>query len=58
MNDKSSWKVKCTLVTGQKGTARPYEKYGDKLVCVRYRYDKNGFRIKTVEIIEDMVKIR
>jgi hypothetical protein len=30
------------------------EKYGDALVCVRYRYDeKRGVRLKTVEIVVD-----
>ena len=28
------------------------EKYGDALVCIRFRYDvKNGKRLKTVELI-------
>ena len=40
------------LKPGQKGTKRLVEKYGDKLLCVRYRYDKlRGVRLKTVEII-------
>ena len=37
---------------GQKGTKRLVEKFGDSLICVRYRYDeKRGLRLKTVEII-------
>lgn len=37
---------------GQKGTLRLVEKYGDALLCVRYRYDeKRSRRIKTVEIM-------
>jgi hypothetical protein len=40
------------LKPGQKGTLRLVEKYGDTLLCVRYRYDeKRGSRIKTVEIV-------
>ena len=40
------------LKPGQKGTKRLFEQYGDKLLCVRYRYDeKRQVRIKTVEII-------
>lgn len=42
------------LKPGQKGTRRLVEKYGDALLCVRYRYDeKRGIRLKTVEIIVD-----
>ena len=37
---------------GQKGTTRLVEKYGDALVCVRYRYDAlKRKQYKTVEII-------
>ncbi|MBU0500964.1 MAG: hypothetical protein KJ558_11980 [Gammaproteobacteria bacterium] len=33
---------------------RPVEKYGEKLICVRYRYDEaQGMRYKTVELIEE-----
>ena len=40
------------LKAGQKGTQRLTEKYGDALLCVRYRYDKKrGIRLKTVEIV-------
>ncbi len=40
------------LKAGQKGTKKLSEKYGDKLVCVRYRYDEtSGKRYKTVELI-------
>lgn len=40
------------LKSGQKGTKRLLEQYGDKLLCVRYRYDeKRQVRIKTVELI-------
>ena len=47
-------KTKTHLKPGQKGTKRLVEKYGDSLICVRYRYDeKRGVRLKTVEIIEE-----
>jgi len=40
------------LKPGQKGTKALFEKYGDTLVCVRYRYDEaSRTRIKTVELI-------
>jgi hypothetical protein len=40
------------LKPGQKGTRRLVEKFGDSLLCVRYRYDeKSGVRLKTAEII-------
>jgi hypothetical protein len=29
------------LKPGQKGTQRLQKKYGDALLCVRYRYDEN-----------------
>jgi hypothetical protein len=42
------------LKPGQKGTKALFEKYGDALVCVRYRYDETSrTRIKTVELIVD-----
>ena len=37
---------------GQKGTKRLMKQYGDKLLCVRYRYDEErGMKLRTVEII-------
>jgi hypothetical protein len=40
------------LKPGQKGTKRLVERYGDRLVCVRYRYDAaRRKRIKTVELV-------
>lgn len=42
------------LKPGQKGTRRLVEQFGDKLLCVRYRYDEiRQVRMKTVEIIVD-----
>jgi hypothetical protein len=46
--------TKLVLKPGQHGTMKWVEKYGDKLVNVRYRYDAaNRKRYKTVEIIVD-----
>ena len=46
--------VKSTLNPGDKGTRNFVRKYGEKLIAVRYRYDKaKGMRYKTVELIED-----
>ena len=42
----------CHLKPGQNGTKRLVEQYGDKLLCVRYRYDETRrCRVKTVELI-------
>jgi hypothetical protein len=39
---------------GQRGTQKLVALYGDRLVCVRYRYDAaSGTRYKTVELIVD-----
>ena len=39
---------------GQRGTQKLAALYGDRLVCVRYRYDAaSGTRYKTVELIVD-----
>jgi hypothetical protein len=51
----SDWKNTCTLHPGQKGTLAPYEKYGDQLICVRYR-KKGDMIIKTVELVESVSK--
>ena len=46
--------IKATLKPGQNGTKELVRRYGDRLVCVRYRYDKaKGKRYKTVERIVD-----
>ena len=45
-------RTRLTLKPGQKGTRRLSEEYGDRLVCVRYRYDESRkVRFKTVELI-------
>lgn len=44
--------TRLTLKSGQKGTKRLSAHYGDRLVCVRYRYDaQKKKRYKTVEVI-------
>jgi hypothetical protein len=52
----SECKVTCSLHPGQKGTVGPFMKYGELLLCVRYR-KKGNLRIKTVEIIESISKV-
>ena len=45
-------KTRLILKPGQRGTKRIAEKYGDALVCVRFRYDAaTRQRLKTVELI-------
>jgi len=45
-------KTRLILKPGQKGTKKLTDKYGDALVCVRFRYDAElRQRIKTVELI-------
>jgi hypothetical protein len=40
------------LKPGRNGTKRLVDKYGEALICVRYRYDEiRGVRLKTAEII-------
>jgi argonaute-like protein implicated in RNA metabolism and viral defense len=44
------------LLPGQRGTKKLTQKYGDQLVCVRYRYDtERNRRYKTVELIVDEI---
>src|SRR5476651_2730552 len=45
-------KTRLTLKPGQYGTKSLVKKYGDDLICVRFRYDaKSQQRIKTVELV-------
>jgi len=49
-------KTRLILKPGQKGTKSLAEKYGDDLVCVRFRYDAElKQRLKTVELIVERV---
>lgn len=46
--------ARVTLRPGAKGTKKLTEQFGDRLICVRYRYDiARKRRMKTVEIIVD-----
>ncbi|MBF0102642.1 MAG: hypothetical protein HQK77_17205 [Desulfobacterales bacterium] len=46
--------ARLTLKPGQKGTKKLLEQYGDRLICVRYKYDKEKKkRYKTIELIID-----
>ncbi len=44
------------VLPGQPGTKKLMKKYGEQLVCLRYKYDsKRGHKLKTVElVIEEM----
>ena len=47
-------RVEQTLRPGQRGTRRFVERFGDRLVCVRYRYDEDRQRrVTTVELVMD-----
>lgn len=44
--------IRSTVHPGQRGTKKLLTQYGDRLVCVRYRYDdKRQKRLKTIELI-------
>ena len=46
--------ARVTLKPGSKGTKKLTEQFGERLVCVRYRYDvTKKRRLKTVEIVVD-----
>lgn len=48
-----------TMYPGQKGTKKELEIHGDKLVCVRYRYDtEKNQNIKTVELVSDIKPVK
>jgi len=41
-----------TLIAGKPGTDKWVKKYGEALLCVRYKYDlQNARKLKTVELI-------
>ena len=45
-------RTRLTLRPGQRGTRKLLTRYGDRLVCVRYRYDeRRKKRYETVELI-------
>ena len=44
--------IRSTVHPGRRGTKKLQAQYGDRLVCVRYRYDDTRQkRVKTVELI-------
>jgi hypothetical protein len=48
--------TRLSLAPGQNGTKKLLARYGDRLICVRYRYDRaRGTRHKTVELIVETV---
>jgi hypothetical protein len=49
-------RTRLTLQPGRPGTKRLVDEYGERLVCVRYRYDDARHRrLKTVELIVEDV---
>ena len=49
-------RTRLKLNPGQKGTKKLVTKYGERLICVRYRYDEQKKkRYKTVELVEEIV---
>lgn len=49
-------KTRLILKPGQRGTKSLAEKYGEDLLCVRFRYDeKSRQRLKTVELVVERV---
>ena len=51
-SESSTPRVRLHLKPGQKGTKQLLAQYGDRLICVRYRYDaQQKKRFKTVEIL-------
>lgn len=47
-------RTRLTLTPGANGTKKLVERYGNRLICVRYRYDEaRRVRIKTVELVEE-----
>jgi hypothetical protein len=49
-------KTRLTLKPGQNGTKKLMDKYGERLLAVRYRYDPAlRIRLKTVELVEEQM---
>lgn len=54
LRPKGSLRTGLTLRPGENGTKKLMQKYGARLLAVRYRYDVAGQRrLKTVELIEE-----
>ena len=48
--------IRRTLQPGQSGTKRLLRQYGERLVCVRYRYDEaRNARVTTVELVVEEI---
>lgn len=48
--------VRLTLRQGQKGTAKALQRYRNRLIAVRYRYDGTlRMRLKAVELLEEQM---
>jgi len=48
--------IRLKLRPGMSGTKKLLARYGERLVCVRYRYDRaTGRRVKTAELIVEDV---
>lgn len=48
--------IRRTLLPGQSGTKKLQRQYGERLVCVRYRYDaERNVRVTTVELVVEEV---
>ena len=51
---RQATKIRRTLLPGQPGTKKFLAEYGDRLVCVRYRYDEaRRCKFTTVEVIAE-----
>jgi hypothetical protein len=49
-------KTRLTLAPGQNGTKKLLRRFGQRLICVRYRYDEAAKRrFKTVELVVDEI---
>ena len=49
-------RTRLKLNPGQRGTKKLVTKYGERLICVRYRYDdEKKKRYKTVELVEEVI---
>jgi hypothetical protein len=49
-------RIRLTLKPGKPGTKQLLHAFGDRLICVRYRYDPaRGVRIKTAELVIEQV---
>ena len=52
MQEKTIMKTKLIRKAGQNGTKKLVSKYGNRLVCIRYRYDEiRKKKYKTIELI-------